>query len=120
MTGRKARGKLLNEFIEVTGWERKHANKVLLGIKRKQGKARQGKARQGKARQTGFSEALRSEYLRSSENLLVGHETALRQTHERHAPALDGAPGVRRQNENPARPDQCRKYRPDTQRFHST
>ena len=33
MTGRKARSKLLDEFVEVTGWERKHANKVLLGIK---------------------------------------------------------------------------------------
>lgn len=34
MTGRKARGSLLDEFVAVTGWERKHANKVLLGIKR--------------------------------------------------------------------------------------
>ena len=35
MTGRKARGKLLDEFVEVTGWERKHANKVLLGRRRR-------------------------------------------------------------------------------------
>ena len=35
MTGRIARGKLLDEFVEVTGWEGKHANKVLLGIKRR-------------------------------------------------------------------------------------
>jgi hypothetical protein len=37
MTGRKAKTKLLNEYISVTGWERKHANKVLLGLKRKSG-----------------------------------------------------------------------------------
>lgn len=42
MTGRRARGKLLDEFVEVTGWERKHANKVLLGIKRRS-KGRRGK-----------------------------------------------------------------------------
>jgi hypothetical protein len=35
MTGRKARGKVLDEFVEVTGWDRKHANKVMLGIKRR-------------------------------------------------------------------------------------
>lgn len=38
MTGRKARGKLLDEFIEITGWERKHANKVLLGKRRRKGR----------------------------------------------------------------------------------
>lgn len=37
MTGRKAKTKLLDEFITITGWERKYANKVLLGIKRKSG-----------------------------------------------------------------------------------
>ena len=37
MTGRKARTKMLDEFIAVTGWERKHANKVILGHKRKSG-----------------------------------------------------------------------------------
>lgn len=37
MTGRRARSKMLDEFIAVTGWERKHANKVLLGHKRKSG-----------------------------------------------------------------------------------
>ena len=37
MTGRKAKSKLLDEFISITGWERKHANKVLLGLKRKSG-----------------------------------------------------------------------------------
>lgn len=36
-SGRRAKTKLLDEFVEVTGWERKHANKVLLGIKRKTG-----------------------------------------------------------------------------------
>jgi hypothetical protein len=30
MTGRRAKTKLLDEFVEVTGWERKHANKVIL------------------------------------------------------------------------------------------
>ena len=38
MTGRKARGKLLDEFVEVTGWDRKHANKVLLGKRRQKGR----------------------------------------------------------------------------------
>ena len=37
LTGRKARGKLLDEFVEITGWERKHANKVLLGTRRRKG-----------------------------------------------------------------------------------
>lgn len=37
-TGRKARGSLLDEFIEITGWERKHANKVLLGKRRSKGR----------------------------------------------------------------------------------
>lgn len=38
LTGRKARGKLLDEFIAITGWERKHANKVLLGKRRRKGR----------------------------------------------------------------------------------
>ncbi len=38
LTGRKARGRLLDEFVEVTGWERKHANKVLLGSRRSKGR----------------------------------------------------------------------------------
>ena len=38
MTGRKARGRLLDEFVEVTGWDRKHANKVLLGKRRHKGR----------------------------------------------------------------------------------
>ncbi len=37
MTGRKAKSKLLDEFVKITGWDRKHANKVILGIKRKSG-----------------------------------------------------------------------------------
>lgn len=37
MTGRRAKTKLLNEFVTVTGWDRKHANKVILGLKRKTG-----------------------------------------------------------------------------------
>lgn len=49
LTGRKARGKLLDEFIEITGWERKHANKVLLGKRRSKG--RRGK--RGAPRQYG-------------------------------------------------------------------
>lgn len=36
--GKRARSVLLEEFVAVTGWERKHANKVLLGLKRKRGK----------------------------------------------------------------------------------
>jgi hypothetical protein len=35
MTGRRGKTKLLDEFVEVTGWERKHANKLILGQKRK-------------------------------------------------------------------------------------
>jgi hypothetical protein len=42
MTGKRAKSKLLDEFSEVTGWNRKHANKVLLGIKRRS-KGRRGK-----------------------------------------------------------------------------
>ena len=38
MTGRKARGVLLDEYVEVTGWDRKHANKVLLGKRRRKGR----------------------------------------------------------------------------------
>ena len=37
MTGRKARSVLIEELIAMTGWSRKHANKVLLGKKRKRG-----------------------------------------------------------------------------------
>jgi hypothetical protein len=37
MKGRKAKSKLLDEFVKMTGWERKHANKVILGHKRKSG-----------------------------------------------------------------------------------
>lgn len=42
MRGKRARSQLLTEFANVTGWERKHANKVLLGKRRKSG-GRQGK-----------------------------------------------------------------------------
>jgi len=38
LTGRKARSRLLDEFIAITGWDRKHANKVLLGTRRRQGR----------------------------------------------------------------------------------
>jgi hypothetical protein len=37
MTGRKAKSTLLDEFVRITEWDRKHANKVILGIKRKSG-----------------------------------------------------------------------------------
>ncbi len=37
MTGRRAKTKLLDELVTGTGWERKHANKVILGLKRKTG-----------------------------------------------------------------------------------
>ena len=47
MTGRRARTRLLDEFSAVTGWERKHANKVLLGLKRKTGiRGRRGAPKQ--------------------------------------------------------------------------
>ena len=38
MKGRKARASLLDEYVAVTGWERKHANKVLLGVRRVKGR----------------------------------------------------------------------------------
>jgi hypothetical protein len=38
LTGRKTRSKLLDEFVEITGWDRKHANKVLLGTRRRKGR----------------------------------------------------------------------------------
>lgn len=44
MTGRRARGTLLDEYIEITGYERKYATKVLGGIRRKSpGKSQRGK-----------------------------------------------------------------------------
>ena len=49
MTGRKARGRLLDEFVEVTGWDRKHGNKVLLGMKRRRG----GRGKRGAPRPYG-------------------------------------------------------------------
>jgi len=46
MTGKMARTKLLDELVAVSGWERKHANKVLLGHKRKaKGSGRRGAPR---------------------------------------------------------------------------
>ena len=49
MTGRRAKTKLLNEFVTVTGWDRKHANKVILGLKRKTGsKGQRGAPKQYK------------------------------------------------------------------------
>ncbi len=38
MTGRKARGIMLDEFVTITGWDRKHANKVLLGKRWRKGR----------------------------------------------------------------------------------
>ena len=38
MTGRRGRGRLLDELVEMTGWDRKHANKVLLGKRRTTGR----------------------------------------------------------------------------------
>lgn len=38
MRGKQARSVLLDEFTAVTGWERKYANKVLLGRRRKSGR----------------------------------------------------------------------------------
>lgn len=46
MTGRQAKGKLLDEYIAVTGFERKYATKVLGGKRRKSpGKSQRGKKR---------------------------------------------------------------------------
>lgn len=61
LTGRKARGRLLDEFVEVTGWDRKHANKVLLGKRRCKG--RRGK--RGAPRKYGgeLTEALKTCWL---------------------------------------------------------
>lgn len=38
MSGKRARSVLLDEFVEMTRWDRKHANKVLLGKRRKRGR----------------------------------------------------------------------------------
>lgn len=38
MTGRRGRGRLLDELVEMTGWDCKHANKVLLGKRRAKGR----------------------------------------------------------------------------------
>jgi hypothetical protein len=38
MTGKRGRGRLLDELVEMTGWDRKHANKVLLGKRRVKGR----------------------------------------------------------------------------------
>ena len=38
LTGKQARSKLLDEFVAITDWERKHANKVLLGSRRRKGR----------------------------------------------------------------------------------
>jgi hypothetical protein len=35
MTGRKPSGKVPEAIVEVTGWGRKHTNRVLLGLKRR-------------------------------------------------------------------------------------
>lgn len=61
LTGRKARGRLLDEFVEITGWDRKHANKVLLGKRRRKG--RRGK--RGAPRKYGgyLAEALKTCWL---------------------------------------------------------
>lgn len=48
LTGRKARGKLLDEFIGITRWDRKQANKVLLGTRR-QGLVVNGEPRRDRA-----------------------------------------------------------------------
>ena len=61
LTGRKARGKLLDEFVEITGWERKHANKVLLGKRRRKG--RRGKRGAPRRYGTGLVEALKACWL---------------------------------------------------------
>lgn len=61
LPGRKARGRLLDEFVEVTGWERKHANKVLLGLKRRQGS--RGKRGAPKDYDAATSEALKTCWL---------------------------------------------------------
>lgn len=46
MTGRKARTRLLDEYTSVTGWEIKHANKVLLGLKKTGTRGRRGASKQ--------------------------------------------------------------------------
>lgn len=61
LTGRKARGKLLDEFIEITGWERKHANKVLLGKRRSKG--RRGKRGAPKKYGTELTQVLKTCWL---------------------------------------------------------
>lgn len=62
MKGKQARSRLIDEFVEVTGWERKHANKVLLGIKRQRG-GRAGKRGAEKEYGASIQEALKECWL---------------------------------------------------------
>lgn len=83
MTGKKARSKLLDEFVEITVWDQKHANKVLLGKRRRYG--------QRGERGAGSADALWKRSHRSSQDLLVSDGTAMRETHERHAAVVGEA-----------------------------
>lgn len=62
MRGKQARSRLIDELVEVTGWDRKHANKVLLGIKRQRG-GRAGKRGAEKEYGASIQEALKEYWL---------------------------------------------------------
>lgn len=90
MTGKKARSKLLDEFVEITVWDQKHANKVLLGKRRRYGQRGKRRAESGE-RGAGSADALWKRSHRSSQDLLVSDGTAMRETHERHAAVVGEA-----------------------------
>ncbi len=78
MTGRKAKSKLLDEFVKIIGWDRKHANKVILGIKRKFGP--KGKRGAPKIYGNSLIEVLKK--------MLAMYGSAMWETDERHATYL--------------------------------
>ncbi|MFN6044369.1 MAG: hypothetical protein ACK49I_02755 [Verrucomicrobiota bacterium] len=85
MTGRRGRGRLLDELVEMTGWDRKHANKVLLGKRRTEG--RRGK----RGAPTRYEEADGN-----SQDMLAGDGSAMRQAYEGHAWVVVEALGLLR------------------------
>ena len=98
MTGSQAWGRLHDGFVEITGWERKYANKVLLGKRWSKGRRRQMRC----------AAKVWHRAHRGSQNLLAGHGAVLRETHARHASSLGGAPRLPRVNPPSAWPNQCR------------
>ena len=92
MTGRRARTRLLDEFSAVTGWERKHANKVLLGLKRKTGIKRLPRS----------TETIRFGHGRSVGKLLALDGPTMWEKNEGHATAVARMPQMPGCDQRPA------------------